>query len=277
MKDIHCQPSRSNACVILSSHPSRLEGGKHFRSGMTPSSDPACPTVSIITIVRNDREHIEDTIRSIQSQSYGNREHIIIDGGSTDGTVEIIRKYDDAVSYWLSEPDEGISDAFNKGLAAARGEWIIFLNSADTFTTDQSIAMLMQHARGKKIVTAFARASRKLLPKRAIRDSEPVHIRAMIAHQASLVHRSIFDEFGGFDRNFKVRMDYEFWLRVLPRTPFHFVEEIVVQFADNGVSGNLPRYIHEELLANKKCRGRYGLLDFPRIRFFLERWLCKHK
>ncbi len=91
------------------------------------------PLVSIITVVYNAEEYLEETIQSVIGQTFKNIEYIIIDGGSTDGTFDIIKKYEHAIDYYISEKDEGIYDAMNKGIEAANGEWINFMNGGDTF------------------------------------------------------------------------------------------------------------------------------------------------
>ena len=92
-----------------------------------------CPVISVVTIVFNGINAIEKTINSIINQSYKDVEYIIIDGGSTDGTVGIIKKYFSKLNYWISEKDKGIYDAMNKGITAANGEWIVFINCGDFF------------------------------------------------------------------------------------------------------------------------------------------------
>jgi len=91
------------------------------------------PKVSIITVVYNDVSKIEETILSVINQQYSNFEYIIIDGGSTDGTTNIIKKYADKITYWVSEHDDGIYNAMNKGIDKVSGEWINFMNSGDSF------------------------------------------------------------------------------------------------------------------------------------------------
>jgi len=98
------------------------------------------PLVSIITVVYNAKDSIEETILSVINQGFNNFEYIIIDGGSTDGTVNVIKKYQNKINYWLSESDKGIYDAMNKGILAATGEWINFMNSGDTFVSQDTIS-----------------------------------------------------------------------------------------------------------------------------------------
>lgn len=97
------------------------------------------PKVSVITVVYNDAGHIEKTLRSVLAQTYPNIEYIVVDGGSTDGTVNIIKRYESRISHWLSEPDEGIYDAMNRGLFIASGTWLIFMNSGDVFYSDSTL------------------------------------------------------------------------------------------------------------------------------------------
>jgi len=95
------------------------------------------PNITIITVSYNAVKTIEDTILSVINQTYPNIEYIIIDGGSTDGTLDIIKKYQDKITYWVSEPDKGIYDAMNKGTLKATGVWLNFMNAGDTFYDHQ--------------------------------------------------------------------------------------------------------------------------------------------
>lgn len=100
------------------------------------------PKVTIITVAFNAADYIEKTLLSVINQTYSNIEYIIIDGGSTDGTVDIIKKYSNKISYWISEPDKGIYDAMNKGINKATGDWINFMNAGDTFYSCESISTI---------------------------------------------------------------------------------------------------------------------------------------
>ena len=96
--------------------------------------------ISVVTVSYNAVSTIEDTIKSVVNQTYDNIEYIIIDGGSTDGTVDIIKKYSDKISYWISEPDKGIYDAMNKGILAATGCYVCFIGADDTFFSNTSLS-----------------------------------------------------------------------------------------------------------------------------------------
>lgn len=108
-------------------------------SNLKKKFDPTLPIISIITVVYNDKLYLEETIFSTINQKYQNIEYIIIDGGSSDGSLDIIKKYQHKINIWISEKDRGIYDAMNKGFKIASGEWINFMNSGDTFVSNDVI------------------------------------------------------------------------------------------------------------------------------------------
>ena len=112
----------------------RVQGGYRPRSAGQSAAQAHVSRVSVVTVVRNGEATIENTILSVLSQRHPNLEYIVVDGGSTDGTLDILRRYDDRLALWISEPDRGISDAFNKGIALATGDVIGLLNADDTYT-----------------------------------------------------------------------------------------------------------------------------------------------
>ncbi|MBA7518376.1 hypothetical protein ES705_10446 [subsurface metagenome] len=115
------------------------KGGLRFQEAYHKKNVLKYPLVSVITVVKNGERYLEETIQSIISQTYDNVEHIIIDGGSTDNTLNIIQKYENKIDYWISEGDEGIYDGMNKGIDLAKGEWINFMNAGDKFYENNTI------------------------------------------------------------------------------------------------------------------------------------------
>ena len=198
----------------------RFSGRTEHRESW-PGKAPDHPTVSIVTAVRNGRAVIEKTILSVLNQTYPRIEYIIIDGGSTDGTVDVIRKYKDRIAYWVSEPDKGISDAFNKGIRAATGEYVALLNADDWMSEDQ-VAAGVAALRGSQADYVFGDlllhdADGRVLYRingdpdytRIIRSKMP-----KVNHPSVLARRSLYERVGLFDVAYRYAMDYEWVLRV---------------------------------------------------------------
>jgi glycosyltransferase involved in cell wall biosynthesis len=212
------------------------------------------PLVSVITVVKNGENLLEKTIQSVLSQTYPNIEYIIIDGASTDGTLDIIRQYNGKIHHWVSEPDSGISEAFNKGIHLSSGEWINFLNAGDVFWQKDTIEQVSQCFSQSLILTGFAQFGQKVIPKRILSNQESLNLKSMVSHQASFVHRSVFDQVGRFNSDYQLRMDYDFWLRAFRQYDFLMLDEIWVDYDPNGMSGkpnNIRLFYAEEKQANR--------------------------
>ncbi len=108
--------------------------------------------VTVITVVFNGDKYLERTIQSVTNQDYPNLEYVVIDGGSTDGTIDIIRKYQGKINYWHSKKDHGIYDAMNRGLDYANGRWVIFMNAGDTFYKDTTVSEVFSEVKEDYIV-----------------------------------------------------------------------------------------------------------------------------
>jgi glycosyltransferase involved in cell wall biosynthesis len=221
------------------------------------------PKFSIITIVKNDEHNISKTIESVINQLYKDYEYIVIDGGSSDNTLDIIRKYENFIDYWVSEPDKGISDAFNKGIVLSRGEFIQLLNSGDTLAAPNILNIVSNYC-AMDIVTAYAKFGLSTVPHVALQNSDQLRIKSMISHQASFVKREVYLRVGLYNLHCKIRMDYEFWMRALKYFQFVFINEIVVNYHAGASQEQIKNFLQEEYFVNKYHDGA-GLLEFIRI------------
>jgi len=184
------------------------------------------PKISVITPSYNQAEFLERTIKSVLDQGYENLEYIIIDGGSTDNSVEIIKRYEQHLAYWVSEPDEGQTDAINKGLLRATGEWVAWQNSDDVYYSG-AFQKLAEVAIGNDAVDLII-GDMILLdandkPLRDIRYVKPTY-RSLLAegmvltNQAAFWRRKIHDKIGYFRPDLHFGFDYEWFLRVAQAT-----------------------------------------------------------
>ena len=123
---------------------SGAEGGLRTQ-GRCRQDLPEGPLITVITVVFNGADHLEETLLSVIGQTWGNVEYIVVDGGSTDGTLDIIRRHEHAIDYWVSEPDAGIYDAMNKGIGLATGRWINFMNAGDSFCDARVLEQVAPH------------------------------------------------------------------------------------------------------------------------------------
>lgn len=172
--------------------------------------------ISVVTVCYNAVDLIEDTICSVLKQSYSDIEYIIIDGGSTDGTIDTITKYEERIEKWISEPDKGIYDAMNKGINASSGDYIIFLNVGDAFCTSHIIQNVVNHLlndqKGHDIVYgdmiykyAFGNKYVSSKPLNKIRYD------MVFSHQSVFVRTEIMKE-RKFNLHYKLAADYDFLL-----------------------------------------------------------------
>jgi glycosyltransferase involved in cell wall biosynthesis len=203
--------------------------------------------ISIITVCFNAVEYIEQTITSVMAQTYPNLEYIIIDGGSLDGTVEIIRKYESRLAYWHSQPDRGIAHAFNLGLAQAHGDWIVCLNADDILLTptviEQMAPHLLLHQDDDVVFGQMLSLTRDKHPKPAplCRSSgrpwrwQEFRRVDRIPHPAAFTHRHYFDRVGCFDESFRIAMDYELFLRTQGGLRAQFVPLTLVGMRTSGL------------------------------------------
>lgn len=172
--------------------------------------------ITIVTVVFNGEKYIEQTIRSVLDQDYPHLEYILIDGGSTDGTLDIIRRYESRISHWVSEPDSGIADAMNKGILKSSGQYLLFLHSDDYLCSNSVIRKSVEKMRKKYDLHSFPiyyeNNGHRLL--RRSRGFNPfINLKTGFYHQGVFFHSNIFKRLGFYDTAFHIAMDYEYFLR----------------------------------------------------------------
>jgi glycosyltransferase involved in cell wall biosynthesis len=229
------------------------------------------PLISVIVAVYNGAKTLQRCIDSISDQTYPNKELIIIDGGSTDGTVEILRSNQDKITYWQSEPDNGIYNAWNKALGHASGDWILFLGSDDYLWKKSVFEEMMPHmikAESQDIRMVYGQVAR------VTEDNEISCVdgfsweytwRSIIidgigtfTHQGMFHHRSLFKLYGRFDESFKIAGDYELLIRAFKEGgDALFINGLIVTgMQTGGITSNCIKMVKENAKARKNNRLR---------------------
>jgi glycosyltransferase involved in cell wall biosynthesis len=224
------------------------------------------PRFSVVMAVLDGMPHFARSVESVHAQDYPHLEHWIIDGGSTDGTLDVIRARETRLAGWVSEKDRGIADAFNKGLGRARGDYIMFLNSDDELAAPDVLSRAMASARDAGFPDVLYgdcdvvdRESGEVLY-RFERDYDRGRFLrfGILPHPSMLMHRRYFERHGRFDPSYRIAMDYELQLRGVPacgavRAPF-----LVTRVRTGGESTRNPRRVLDENIRALRSTGHLG-------------------
>ena len=224
------------------------------------------PLVSIITACYNAAGSLEAAIRSVRAQTYPNIEHIVIDGGSSDGTAEIIRRHADGLAYWVSERDKGIADAWNKGLSKASGRIIGTLNADDVYDPQAVASAVAALERGGRCVVYGTTRYFDKDPSRTVAvgdllfDPSVLEFGFGFMHTTCFVPKAVYDEVGGFDTRYRIAIDTDFLLRCHYRgIPFQ-KSGVVTHMRTGGLSQRRRTQAYLEYL------GQLHRLGYPRIK-----------
>jgi len=275
--------------LFLPAHPGRKgEGGLrpqgHFKTSDWGQAD-GLPLITVITAVFNAAPTIEKCIRSVITQSYDNLEYLIIDGGSTDGTLEIIRQYEEAIDYWVSEPDEGIYDAWNKGVRLATGDWLAFLGADDSYlpgAIDAYAAAIVDcRDRLLEYISSRVNLTTGTIVKRTVGLPwiwKSFRKHPNVAHTGSLHNRTLFQRYGLYDTSYKICGDYEFLLRPRSGLRAAYLDAITVNMGLGGASDNNLLAFRETVRAKVTTGGRSALLShmegiLAMVKWKLRKWL----
>jgi glycosyltransferase involved in cell wall biosynthesis len=251
----------------------KSEGGLrtkgHYKQNTTDN-----PLYTIITVVYNGKNFIENTIKSILSQSYSNIEYIIIDGASFDGTIDILKSYGSYIDYWVSEPDSGIYDAMNKGITLSLGEYIGFVN-ADDILYKESISISCNAFKkypdisftygsvdlidkNTDIIGHSAPLSHELISKRIFKEMP-------FPHMSLYVCRQVYEKIGLFDLRFKLSADFDFIIRLYKNNfSGKNLNTAIGAFRIGGRSGGIKTF-----LESRKVLSKHNTSIIMREKYFL--------
>jgi hypothetical protein len=228
---------------VPSSHLSLLTS--HL-SPLTFSPLTSFPLITIITVVFNGAKYLEDTIKSVINQTYPNIEYIIIDGGSKDGTLDVIKKYEDYIDYWVSEPDNGIYDAMNKGIILSNGEWLNFMNCGDSFSSVDILS---------NIFTSINLEDIDLIYSDIKIGNDFVYIcdikKNKVIHQSLIYKKILHNEFGFYLDNKKVMVsDYIFFMLSKNKKWFKYDKPIANYNIDGVSNKNITTHVKQKIGAD---------------------------
>jgi len=237
---------------------------------------------TIITVCFNSEKTINETIQSVLNQSYTNFEYILVDGKSTDKTVEIIKSFENQfiekeISYkWISEKDTGIYNAFNKGVEQSKGDWISFLGSDDVYLKN-SIEIYNNKISNFKDEVDFVYSNITLNNKKVVSKKwkwKQFRKKMTIVHVGGFHNKNYFKKHGFFNESYKIAGDYELLLRAKQELKTHKVDEVTVIMGDGGISNSQIKNVYLETTRAKIETGKVGSL-LSKFDYFI--WIQKYR
>lgn len=211
--------------------------------------------VSVITVVLNGVEKIEDTIKSVKEQSIDDVEYIIIDGGSTDGTIEIIRRYENDLSYWVSEPDSGIYDAMNKALNYVHGDVVAFINAGDTYADSMVLSNVVNRFQEDNRIDILI--GREIIEGKVCNTynsdlSDSIFFDAFFPHQATFIKANLFKNFRKYNNEYKICADYDWVLGAYVRGFFIcWCDDVFSIYDSSGISSSIDSIAEQYFISRK--------------------------
>jgi glycosyltransferase involved in cell wall biosynthesis len=218
------------------------------------------PLITIITVVYNGEIYLEETIQSVINQTYPNIEYIIIDGGSTDETLDIIKKYEDKIDYWISEKDKGIYDAMNKGLKLATGNFIAILNADDyyeDFAVEDSVKLLLKTKADYSIANVKYTNGDVIKP--IIPLENQIYQEMPYPHVSVFIAKYVYDDIGYFDIDFKIAGDHDMAVRIILKGyKYCYLNKVIAILEAGGVSSNINSNLesYKVVLKNREKKSK---------------------
>jgi len=251
--------------LFLPENSERKEFGGLRTEGYFKENEIDSPLISVITIVYNGVKYIEQTINSVIGQSYDNVEYIIIDGGSTDGTLDIVRKYEKQIDYWVSEPDKGISDAFNKGISLCSGEIIGIINADDWYEKDSFETIRGNINKANVLYGDMIFWDEKGENNSPVVDHNRLKRNMTLCHPSCFIKKSLYKKYGAYDNKFEYAMDYNLLLNLfLKKCSFYHITSHISHMRYLGMSDEMWKAALAEVKRAKKNNG----LSFFNYQFY---------
>lgn len=204
--------------------------------------------LSIITINYNNLEGLQKTINSVLSQSFRDFEWIVVDGGSTDGSREMIEQNAEHFSYWVSEPDNGVYNAMNKGIKVAKGEYLLFLNSGDWLCDNHVLQTVFRKEHMADILYGYMIEEEDETVCHAAMMKPVLHwtdfIGNTLPHQATFIRRVLFEKYGLYDESYRIAGDTKFFIKAIvwEKATYEFIPERIAVFQAGGISSDSMRF-----------------------------------
>lgn len=239
--------------------------------------------ISIVTVVFNAAKTITRTIESVVNQDGLSIQYIVIDGGSTDGTVEVVKNYGQAIDYWISEKDAGIYDAMNKGIAQASGELVGIINSDDWYAPgvlktvyDQYLKNPNAVIHGDMMLVSESEEDLYLLPAPDHPSVQGEFKKMTVNHPATFVPRALYEKYGAFDLSYRLSADYELIIRLLSKgVPFVPLHEVTSYFRLGGQSGGVKTYKENFAVQRKYGRSLLGASGWF-VKAMVKLWIAQN-
>lgn len=207
------------------------------------------PLITVIIAVFNGAKTLQQCLDSVTQQTYKNTELIVIDGGSTDGTVDLLKANQEKIAYWISEPDRGIYNAWNKALMQARGDWICFLGADDYFWNEHVLAQMSEQleklppsirvAYGQVMLLSAAGDEIYPIGESWMKIKKRFRSVMSVPHPGLMHRRELFEQWGTFDETYRIAGDYELLLRELKKADAMFIPDLITTgMRQGGISSN---------------------------------------
>jgi glycosyltransferase involved in cell wall biosynthesis len=250
-----------------------LSGGLRTKN-ITKRPLPEQPLITVITVVRNGEKTLEETILSVINQTYQNVEYIVVDGASTDGTLDIIRKYEEWIDYWISEPDKGIYDAMNKGIELGNGEWVLLVNSDDKLIDNlilYTISKILNTTKADIVHGNMIAVYPNGRERQAVPAGEKELLKSMCLNHGTCFVRNSLYKVRKYNCQYKTVADYDFLLwGYINKYKFEYINNNMIYFSATGITGK-PSLGNRE--AFKIWQGYYG--NITALLYFLRDFLPK--